>query len=255
MASKIAAVFLRGQRGIGENIYEEKGRDIYDLLWYMQKKIIPDLDYLKAKNVEEATDFHTLFDRLTLKILNNPKTDENLRQDLPPLFGNQTFIENWIKNWKNIYMRLLEEYGINKITKLQEVIVVQDFGTDTFSFNYWYGTEEDSQVRINYKISDYWIEFGDGDLSIEVSDQVKNLFEFHQNGITSRPPSEERLLKYAELFYKKTERYLNTTNHIMLGNTINTKFIRKTPDNLNPKEQILLNKSTLISCELDDLLK
>jgi len=106
MASKIAAVFLRGQRGIGENIYEEKGRDIYDLLWYMQKKIIPDLDYLKAKNVEEATDFHTLFDRLTLKILNNPKTDENLRQDLPPLFGNQTFIENWIKNWKNSFLNL-----------------------------------------------------------------------------------------------------------------------------------------------------
>jgi hypothetical protein len=255
MASKIAAVFLRGQRGVGENIYEEKGRDIYDLLWYMQKRIIPDLDYLKAKDIEEATDFLTLFNRLTLKILNNPKTDENLKQDLPPLFGNQTFIENWIKNWRNSYMRLLEEYKINKITKLQEVKVFQDFSTDTFSFNYWYGTEDNNQVRISYKISDYWIEFRDGDLPIEASEQIKNLFEFHQNGVTSHPPSEEKLLKYAELFYQKTERYLKTTNHVMLGDTINTKFIRMTADNLNPKEQILLNKSTLISCELDDLLK
>src|SRR3989344_5639130 len=43
MASKIAAIFLRGTRGVGKAIYEEKGRDIYDLLWYMSKKIVPDL--------------------------------------------------------------------------------------------------------------------------------------------------------------------------------------------------------------------
>ena len=49
MASKIAAIFLRGTRGVGEATYEEKGRDIYDLLWYMSKRIVPDLDYLKAK--------------------------------------------------------------------------------------------------------------------------------------------------------------------------------------------------------------
>ena len=41
----------------------------------------------------------------------------------------------------------------------------------------------------------------------------------------------------------------------MLGDSIITKVIRMTADNLNPKEQILLNKSALLSCELDDLLK
>src|SRR3989338_2385247 len=41
MASKIAAIFLRGQRGVGETVYEEKGRDIHDLLWYMTKKVVP----------------------------------------------------------------------------------------------------------------------------------------------------------------------------------------------------------------------
>ncbi len=49
MASKIAAIFLRGTRGVGETVYEEKGRDIYDLLWYMNKKVVPDFDYLMAK--------------------------------------------------------------------------------------------------------------------------------------------------------------------------------------------------------------
>ena len=41
----------------------------------------------------------------------------------------------------------------------------------------------------------------------------------------------------------------------MLGDSITTKIIRMTAENLNPKEQILLNKSSLINCELDTLLK
>jgi len=44
-------------------------------------------------------------------------------------------------------------------------------------------------------------------------------------------------------------------NNTVFGDTISTKIIRMTADNLNQKEQILLNKSTLLSCELDDLLK
>ena len=57
MASKIAAIFLRDQRGVDKNIYDYKGRDIYDLLWYMGKKIVPDFDYLNAKLKEAADDF------------------------------------------------------------------------------------------------------------------------------------------------------------------------------------------------------
>ncbi len=68
MASKIAAIFLRGTRGVGKATYEEKGRDIYDLLWYMGKKIVPDLDYLRAKDVEEAKDYQTLFTKLTASL-------------------------------------------------------------------------------------------------------------------------------------------------------------------------------------------
>src|SRR3989344_7056801 len=79
MASKIAAIFLRGTRGVGEATYEEKGRDIYDLLWYMSKKIVPDLDYLKAKNVAEAKDYRTLFTKLAVKM--NNVSDENLKND------------------------------------------------------------------------------------------------------------------------------------------------------------------------------
>jgi len=253
MASKIAAIFLRGQRGVGNMVYKEKGRDIYDLLWYMKKKIVPDLDYLKTKDVEEAKDLRTLFDKLTLKM--NDVSDENLKQDLTPLFADQTYIQNWLSNWRDTYMRLHNEYKIHTVTDLEEVTVFQDFHTDIFSFVYSYKITEGKAVRIIYQISDYWIDFGEGNLLVKVSGKIKNLFKLSGNGRTSSPSLQDKLIQYAELFYKKTEDYLKKTNRTMIGNAITTKLIRMTADKLNQKEQILLNKSALLSCELDDLLK
>ena len=254
MASKIAAIFLRGQRGVGSTIYEEKGRDIYDLLWYMDKKIVPDLDYLAAKNIK-FDDPRELFNKITIQILNNEKTDDNLKQDLTPLFLDQIFISNWLKNWRNSYLRYVEEYEFYTVTNLTEVSVLQDFNTDIFSFTYHYNTDNGNSIRIRYRISDYWIDFGDGNLSIKTSEKIKKLYKFNSGGWTSHPPSQDKLMQYAEMFYQKTENYLKKINHIMIGGSIMTKIVRMTADNLNPKEQILLNKSSLISAELDDLLK
>ena len=108
MASKIAAIFQRGSRGVGNVRYNEKGRDIYDLLWYMNKKIAPDFNYLKAKNVVEAKDIVTLFENLKLKM--DMVSDENLKQDLFPLFVNHTFIEHWLANWRESFVALRNSY-------------------------------------------------------------------------------------------------------------------------------------------------
>ena len=246
MASKIAAVFLRGQRGVGKATYEEKGRDIYDLLWYMGKKIVPDLDYLKAKNVDEAKDLRTLFDKLTLKM--NDVSNENLKQDLTPLFVDQTYIEDWLKNWRETYMHLLNQYKIYTITTLKKIIVSQDFHTDNFSFHFRYETEEGNPATITYVISDYWVGLGK---SVAVNNKIAKIIEFKNDGISDKP----ELMQLATIFNNKNEEYLNKTNHIMLGDIIKTKIIRLTADHLNTKEQILLNKSALLSCELEDLLK
>ncbi len=253
MASKLAAIFLRGTRGVGEATYEEKGRDIYDLLWYMNKKVTPDLDYLRAKNVEEAKDLRMLFDKLTVKM--NDVSEENLKQDLLPLFVNRTYIENWLKNWRESYLRLLDEYTINTVTTLADIRVHQHFQPDNFSFTYIYNTEDRKPVSIRYIISDYWIDFREGDLAIETDKKLDNKIEFTSDGWSSSPIPQDKLKQYATLFYLKTEKYFKKTNRVMLGNSIITKVIRMTADNLNPKEQILLNKSALLSCELDDLLK
>ena len=252
MASKLAAIFLRGTRGVGEATYEEKGRDIYDLLWYMNKKVVPDFDYLIAKGID-AKDPRALFDKLTLQI--NKVNDENLKQDLEPLFVDKTYIQNWLKNWRESYLRLLDEYKIRTIKELESIGIHQDFRTDTFSFVYWYNTEDGGSVRIVYNLSEYWIIYGEGNLQVEVDKKLEGKFDFRSNGASSRPTPEDKLKQYATLFYQKTEKYFKKTNGVMLGDAIITKVIRMTADNLNQKEQIVLNKSALLSCELDDLLK
>lgn len=251
MASKIAAIFLRGKRGVGKAIYEEKGRDIYDLLWYMTKKVVPDINYLIAKGIN-AKDPRALFDKLTLQM--NKVNDMNLKQDLTPLFVNQIFIENWFKNWRESYLRLLDGYEIHTVTTLKNVGIHRDFHTDNFSFVYNYNTVDEKLVRIIYSISYNWIDFLSGNLPISVNEKIKNLVGFKNSGVISRHTPQDRLMQYSTLFYEKTENYLKKTNRIMLGGTITTKLIRMTAHNLNQKEQIVLNKSALLSCELDDLL-
>lgn len=250
MASKLAAIFLRGTRGVGEAIYEEKGRDIYDLLWYMGKKVVPDFDYMIAKGID-VKDPSALFNKLTLQM--NKVSDENLKNDLTPLFANPTFIASWLKNWRESYLRLLDEYKIRTIMEFENVEIYQDLRSDNFYFHYTYKTKEKAPVLVTCVISDYWID--DIDLPIEMDRKLDGKIKFSSNGLTSRPTSQEKLKKYATFFYRKIENYFKKVNSVMLGDRITTKLIRMTADNLNLKEQILLNKPALLSCELDDLLK
>ncbi|HBB03262.1 MAG: hypothetical protein US89_C0006G0071 [Candidatus Peregrinibacteria bacterium GW2011_GWF2_38_29] len=252
MASKLAAIFLRGTRGVGKAVYEEKGRDIYDLLWYMSKKTIPDFDYLTAKGID-AKDPRTLFDKLTIQM--NKVSNENLKNDLSLLFVNRMFIEDWLKNWRESYFQLLNGYKIHTVKSLKRIGISQDFHSDNYIFTYSYETEDGESVRIVYTISDYWINFLEGGLPIEIDKSLEDKIEFGDTRWSTHSAPGETLKRYAALFNQKNEKYFKKINRIILGNGIATKVIRMTADNLNPNEQILLNKSTLLSCELNDLLK
>ncbi len=258
MASKIAAIFLRGTRGAGKAIYEEKGRDIYDLLWYMSKKIVPDLDYLKAKKVEEAKDYRTLFTKLAVKM--NNVSDENLKNDITPLFLDSRYVTNWLKSWRDTFFQLRNAYKIRTVSKFEKVRVFEDFRTDVFSFifeygTFEYGTEEGDRVRIICNLSEYWFLFKDIEVSFPIDKEVSENIEFSANGSSSRSTSEKKQTEYASLFRKKIEVYLKKVNYELVGDTLTTKLIRVTADNLNQKEQIVLRKEDLIRCDLDDLLK
>ncbi|HEY4526329.1 MAG TPA: nucleotidyl transferase AbiEii/AbiGii toxin family protein [Candidatus Paceibacterota bacterium] len=264
MASKIAAIFLREERGRGKHVYDYKGRDIYDLLWYMKEKATPDFDYLNAKLKEkgkEIPDIRALFDKLTIDILNYEKMDDCLTDDLSFLFENPFQFDNWLKTWRESYLRLLNDYKIRTAAELERARIYHYIRiglsfADEYHFEYWYHMKNGGIARIVWRLYEDWIIYGEGDLSVEIDKELEKKMEFSSNGSSSRSGSEENKLKrYATLFYNKTEEYLRKTNRVIVGDSIVTKVIRMTAENLNPKEQVLLNRSALESRELDDLLK
>jgi len=256
MASKVAAIFLRGTRGVGKAFYEEKGRDIYDLIWYMNNKIVPGLDYLIAKNVKEAKDLRTLFDKLTIKM--NAVSDANLKQDLLPLFVNRTYIENWLTNWRESYFGLVGAYEICTVNALESVQVYRNFRNDNFSFTFTYNIKEGKTCWIEYEMVEYWVEDCERDFPpTKINENINRIIQFKSSGGSIRSSYHDRLKRYATLFNEKNEKFLKKINRIMLSRnrSITTKLIRSTTERLNQKEQIVLNKSALLSCELEDLLK
>ncbi|MBU6388925.1 hypothetical protein KGQ71_00215, partial [Patescibacteria group bacterium] len=188
---------------------------------------------------------------LTLQI--NKVSNTNLRNDLLPLFSDRTYIEHWLEHWLESYLHLLEGYRIHTIDSLETITVWQDIMADIFFYTYFYRTNNGKRVQIRYSISDYWM--GDKDITEEIDPQVEEKLELRSNGWTSKPAFEKKLKRFATLFLHKTETYFKKNNQVVVGDTISTKLIRMTADNLDRNEQIVLTRSALISCELEDLLR
>ncbi|MFP4514874.1 MAG: nucleotidyl transferase AbiEii/AbiGii toxin family protein [Parcubacteria group bacterium] len=252
MASKIAAIFLRGKRGIGKSIFNEKGRDVYDLLWYMKKQIVPKIDYLKAKKVKEAEDMEVLFNELTSKM--KKVSDDNLKEDLSPLFINQKYIKNWLKNWRLSYDNYLSNYKIKKIKDFSAVHVSKDRINNFYFFDFIYETENNLEIDICYRLSEAWIKLQEGDINIKISNELLKSIHYDEKKIKVQDKN-NKLEHYAELFFRKNKDYLKKNNNIIIRDRFDTKIISPPKSGTNQEENISLNKLNLLKIELDDLFK
>jgi predicted nucleotidyltransferase component of viral defense system len=105
MAGKMIAclerTFKKGETGV-----DIKGRDYYDLIWYMQKGIEPNL--ARLKDTSRGYTAAEAFEALDGKVADITKRD--LLIDLEPLFSNQKFIEEWCENFHDFYSRFRMNY-------------------------------------------------------------------------------------------------------------------------------------------------
>lgn len=103
MASKIIAILKRTfKKGRGDKI-TFKGRDYYDLLWFLQKKINPDIKRLN--DVLKINDKKEVYSALWGKI--EKISQAYLKEDLLPLFEDGRFIENYCQNYKEMVKKYL----------------------------------------------------------------------------------------------------------------------------------------------------
>lgn len=106
MAGKILACLERSFQ-VGNTASKIKGRDWYDLLWFMQKQILP----LEEKLLQDGHQPYTLqvaFEALVRRAAQIESRD--LALDLLPLFEQRTYIENWITAFQANFQEYAKYY-------------------------------------------------------------------------------------------------------------------------------------------------
>ncbi len=107
MAGKMLACLERNfQKGQATAV---KGRDFYDLLWFMQQKIQP----LEEKLAKDGMQPYTV--QTAMLALNNKLTElkvADLAVDLLPLFEQRSFINAWLEGFKENFKIYLSNYSL-----------------------------------------------------------------------------------------------------------------------------------------------
>ena len=105
MTGKIIAV-LKRERLVGKgNRVSVKGRDYYDLLWYLKKKIEPNMVRLSDILNREISkkELKKKLDEKVELLLENYKND--FESDLLPLIENTDFVSAYVENYEEEYKR------------------------------------------------------------------------------------------------------------------------------------------------------
>ena len=105
MATKIRAILYRKWEKTdkqGRTTVKVKGRDYFDLMWYLQKGIQPNLTC-----IEGVTDNEALKNKL-LKIISKVDS-QSIKLDLEALIDNDNFVKNLSRNMKTILERDIRE--------------------------------------------------------------------------------------------------------------------------------------------------
>lgn len=104
-AGKLAAILGRTTKGERGSEGRIKGRDYFDLAWFLEKKISLNFSYLEEITpVKNRSDLKA---RLRKKVKDLDL--EILRQDLIPLFRDRNFVQNFVSNYKKLVLGLIEE--------------------------------------------------------------------------------------------------------------------------------------------------
>jgi predicted nucleotidyltransferase component of viral defense system len=108
MAGKIYAVLTR-ERLVGKNDRKTiKGRDYYDLLWYLKQKVSPNMKRLSDILGEEIT-VKELTERLDEKVKELDKKYRNdFESDLLPLISNKEIVPVYVNNYIEEYERSVQ---------------------------------------------------------------------------------------------------------------------------------------------------
>ena len=112
-AMKLPAILGRGKGGFKKGKAEEginfKGRDFYDLIWYMEQGIIPDPIMLEKREIKKS--LKEIFDEIEIFVANNKSFTKGLSGDLWPLFASTGFVDTFSKNFLEVFQTARKKYS------------------------------------------------------------------------------------------------------------------------------------------------
>lgn len=249
MASKTAAFLQRDSRGIGNMHTNVKPRDVYDMMWYMNQKIMPDLEYLKVKGIE----FNSFLDfRDKVKVRAEKIEDKAFLMDLSQLFFDKNELESWMSNWRSSFMLLLDFYKVFKVGELESIYLYIDFNSENRSIIYHFSSLESETKVVNFKvlISENWFIFHN--LQAKDNHNVKEIEDKISKNAKRKLTNID--YNYIGLFYQKIQDYIKRTNNVVYQRDFVTKLIRVSADNIDPIKQICLDPRLLEKIQFEELL-
>ena len=105
MSGKLHAILLREKLTGTSNRETVKGRDYFDLLWFLKKSIKPNIKRL-YEMIGKAMDIPILENQLDLKVKDAVlRYKSDFKSDLLPLIGNTAFLNEYINNYYEEYLR------------------------------------------------------------------------------------------------------------------------------------------------------
>ena len=107
MTTKLRAIFFRKwekKNKKGKILTKVKGRDYFDLMWYLEKGIKPNLSCLEDLGIKDLNELKIKLLEILEKV--DPKS---IQFDLEALIGDSNFVKNLSKNIKEILKREIEK--------------------------------------------------------------------------------------------------------------------------------------------------
>jgi predicted nucleotidyltransferase component of viral defense system len=105
MSGKLHAILLRERLTGTDNSETVKGKDYFDLLWFLKKSIKPNIKRL-SEMLGKEMDISILENQLDLKIKDAVlRHKSDFKSDLLPLIGNTALLNEYINNYYEEYLR------------------------------------------------------------------------------------------------------------------------------------------------------
>ncbi|MBU2542457.1 nucleotidyl transferase AbiEii/AbiGii toxin family protein [Patescibacteria group bacterium] len=104
MVGKIGALFQRMWFKGSDNEIDVKGRDFYDLFWYLKNNIEPAWDEMQTRL--NISNYKELKEKI-IKLIDEKVTTKKLSYDLKNFFSDQSFVEDFCENYKQIILKYL----------------------------------------------------------------------------------------------------------------------------------------------------